>query len=440
MKVGRRAVRRLASPTDLLSRLYRAGVAAAAPGPALAAALQRIGVPKRPVWILAVGKAAAAMAWAAADHLSARSLAPAGGVVVAPEPREIPPGLELVVGDHPFPGAGSLAAAEAIGVVSERVDPSGEAWVLLSGGATSLAAGPVPGIPAADLHRLYRSLLSSGLDIARLNTVRKRFSRWGAGRLAAALHPATVRVFVVSDVIGDDLAAIGSGPCAADPATAFEVRQLLEDANLWEQLPQSMKHHLQLAGDDPLHETPKAGDPALDRVTHQIVANNRLAVEAAAREAQAMGFTVQVLGEPLTGEAAEAGRRLAAALLQAGGRKPLCLIAGGETVVKIDPGIDGSGGRCQELALAAARELATATATGCTLLAAGTDGRDGPTDAAGAIVDGETWSCIVQAGRDPARDLASHDSHPALDAAGALLKTGLTGTNVMDLVVGLGGL
>ncbi|HEX2179918.1 MAG TPA: MOFRL family protein, partial [Actinomycetota bacterium] len=308
------------------------------------------------------------------------------------------------------------------------------------GGATSLAAGPVPGIPAADLHRLYRLLLSSGLDIARMNTVRKRFSRWGAGRLAAALHPADVRVFVVSDVIGDDLAAIGSGPCAADPATAFEVRQLLQEANLWGRLPRSIEDHLRRAEADPSRETPKAGDPALDRVTHEIVAGNRLAVEAAAREAEAMGFTVQVLGEPLTGEAAWAGRRLATALLQADGPEPRCLIAGGETVVKIDPATAGSGGRCQELALAAARELAAANAEGCALLAAGTDGRDGPTDAAGAIVDRGTWSRIVQAGRDPARDLAGHDSHPALDAAGALLKTGLTGTNVMDLVIGLAGL
>lgn len=430
----------MASPTEVLGRLYRAGVAAAAPGPALAAALDRVGVPEGPVWILAVGKAAPAMARAAADHLRAEGRAPAGGVVVAPERREVPPGLELVVGDHPFPGPGSVAAAGAIGEVAARVEPPGQAWVLLSGGATSLAAGPVPGVPAADLHRLYRLLLSSGLDIARMNTVRKRFSRWGAGRLAAALHPAEVRVFVVSDVIGDDLAAIGSGPCTADPATASEVRRLLQETNLWGRLPASIEDHLRRAEADPSWETPKAGDPALNRVTHEIVAGNRLAVEAAAREAKAMGFTVQVLGEPLTGEAGEAGRRLATALLQAGGPKPLCLIAGGETVVMIDPASAGSGGRCQELALAAARELATANASGCALLAAGTDGRDGPTDAAGAIVDHGTWSRIVRAGRDPARDLAGHDSHPALDAAGALLRTGLTGTNVMDLVIGLAGL
>jgi glycerate 2-kinase len=377
------------------------------------------------------------MAWAAVDHLDSLNLTPAGGVVAAPERHQAPPGLDLVVGDHPFPGGGSLAVAEAIGQVAERVGPSDEVWVLLSGGASSLAAGPAGGIPAGDLHRLYRSLLSSGLDIARMNTIRKRFSRWGGGRLAAALHPATVRVFVVSDVIGDDLAAIGSGPCVADPATAADVRRLLEEAHLWERLPRSMKEHLYRVEEDPSRESPKMGDPALDGVTHQIVANNRLAVEAAARKAERMGFAVELFADPLSGEAAQVGKRLAAALLRAGGPKPRCLIAGGETVVKIEAGGTGSGGRCQELALAAARELAQASADNCTLLAAGTDGRDGPTDAAGAIVDGGSWSRMIRAGRDPARDLADHNSYPALDAAGALLRTGLTGTNVMDLVIGI---
>ena len=179
---------------------------------------------------------------------------------------------------------------------------------------------------------------------------------------------------------------------------------------------------------DPSLETPKPGHPAFDTADWEIVAGNRLALEAVARRAVELGLRAEIIDEPLTGEAAAAGQRIARALLSAA--PGTCLIAGGETVVRIEPGNDGLGGRNQELALAAARELAGSPAA---LLAAGTDGRDGPTDAAGAIVDGETWGKIA----DAEQALAGHNSHPALDSAGALFRTGLTGTNVMDLAIGL---
>lgn len=425
------------SPGEVLTGLYRAGVEAAAAGPALTAALERAPDPAGGVWIVAAGKAAHEMASAAVAFLAARNLRPAGGVVVGADRRDDLEGLVSVVGDHPFPGGGSLSAAGAIGELAELTQAGDEAWVLLSGGATSLAAAPIPGVPSADLFALYRLLLSSGLDIARMNTVRKRFSRWGAGRLAVALHPARVRTFIVSDVIGDDVAAIGSGPCVADPARASDVRRLLQEAGLWEQVPHSIRQHLTEAEKDPGLETPKPGHPAFDESRCEIVASNRLALEGAARRAAELGFAVEVLGDPLSGEAAAAGRRLAAALLEASARPPVCLIAGGETVVKIAPDNTGSGGRCQELALAAARELASAGSSSATLLAAGTDGRDGPTDAAGAIVDGATWSRMIVAGRDPGQDLTNHNSYAALASAGALLMTGPTGTNVMDLAIGL---
>jgi glycerate 2-kinase len=253
-------------------------------------------------------------------------------------------------------------------------------------------------------------------------------------------------VFVVSDVIGDDLASIGSGPCVPDPATATEVRGLLEDAGLWERVPDAVRRELLAAESGETAETPKPGDQAFARVTHDLIASNRLAVDAAAARAAALGLVPEVARAPLAGEAARAGERIAATLLQHCGRGEIaqhsphfprrCFVWGGETTVTLGDMRPGIGGRCQELALAAARVLAGAPPR-VALLAAGTDGRDGPTDAAGAIVDGATWSAIAHAGRDPARDLAAHDAYPALDAAAALIRTGLTGTNVMDVVIGV---
>jgi hydroxypyruvate reductase len=348
------------------------------------------------------------------------------------------------------PGVPFAAAAAAVA-------PGDEVWVLLSGGTTSLVGAPEDGLASADLSTLYTLLLGSGLDIAAMNQVRKRFSRWGGGKLARALAPARVRAFVVSDVIGDDLAAIGSGPLVPDPATADDVRRLLERAGLWTRVPPALRARLEAVQRGEMPETPKPGDAAFARVTLELVASNRLALEAAAKRAAELGLAPVVSAAPLAGEASAVGASVAASLLEdcavpeipqpdgpapipagdgpAGSGRGRCFIWGGETTVTLGdrPGL---GGRCQELCLAAARVLAGAPA-GLALLAAGTDGRDGPTDAAGAIVDGRTWRAIAEAGRDPERDLVAHDAYYALNAAGALLRPGLTGTNVMDVVIGI---
>ncbi|HEX8706486.1 MAG TPA: DUF4147 domain-containing protein [Myxococcaceae bacterium] len=426
----------------LLGQLYQAAVAAAEPGRALETALRRMTEPPAErLWLLALGKAAQPMAEAAVRHLASRGLAPSGGLIVAPTVAPVPhPALTAVAGDHPEPGPGSLAAAEAVGALSARVGPADEVWVLLSGGTTSLIGAPEPGIDPADLKQLYRLLLGSGLDIAAMNQVRKRFARWGGGKLARALAPARVRLFIVSDVIGDDLAAIGSGPCVPDPTTAGEVRALLARARLWTAIPDAMRQRLEQTERGEIPETPKPGDTVFEPITTELVASNLLALEAVARKATELGLVPQLHREPLSGEAADAGARIAATLLSprsgataATGAR--CLIWGGETTVTLgeEPGL---GGRSQELALAAARVLEGSPAP-VALLAGGTDGRDGPTDAAGAIVDGATWQAIRVTGRDPASHLARHDAYPALEAAGVLLKPGLTGTNVMDVVIGI---
>jgi glycerate-2-kinase len=422
--------------------IYQAALAAAVPGPILTRALTHEPVSDR-VWIIALGKAAASMAQAAVGVLENRGHAPAGGLVVSAE-RNDPPhqALSVVVGDHPEPGAGSLEAAAALDRLVARIPAGDTVWVLLSGGTTSLIGAPQPGISQRDLTALYAQLLRSGLDIKAMNMARKRFTRWSGGRLARSLsHAAAVRCFIVSDVIGDDLAAIGSGPCVADPARASDVRALLAQAGLWDGLPTTLRDYIGAIERGELPETPKPGDPAVERVPNLVIASNRLAVLVAAARAHELGLTTEIAAPPLSGEAAAAGDRIARQLTGDGteptDRSAHCVILGGETTVTMGAAA-GLGGRCQELALAAARAL-DGRGAGVVLLAAGTDGRDGPTDAAGAIVDGTTWKRIAAAGRNPQRDLDDHNSHAALASADALVRTGPTNTNVMDVVIGITG-
>ena len=433
---------------DLLVELYSAATQAAAPGPALAARLNQLPLgPERRLWILALGKAALPMATTAVQVLHTRNLDPAGGLVVSPKLDHSPhPRLAVVEGDHPEPGPGSLVAAEALAAAAARVAPGDEVWVLLSGGTTSLVGAPEPGLTPRDLTAIYRLLLGSGLDITAMNRIRKRFSRWGGGKLARALAPAHTRVYIVSDVIGDDLASIGSGPCVPDPTTATDIRALLDGAGLWPKIPEAARELIISAESGKTAETPKPGDQAFARVTLEVIASNRLALEAAAKRAAELGLAPRVIDLPLAGEAGAAGASVAAdllnncvqALIPQPTGAPHCLIWGGETTVSLGDNPLGLGGRSQELALSAARALESAP-QGTVLLAAGTDGRDGPTDAAGAIVDPGTWGAIAATGRNPARDLAAHDAYPSLDSVGALLRPGLTGTNVMDIVIGICG-
>jgi len=429
--------------------VYAAAVAGAMPGPATAAAVAGLELgPATPVQIIALGKAAHTMAGAALAALAERGAPLVGGVIVAPQALPVPhPALVAAAGDHPVPGPRSAQAAERIEAAVERVRHDETIIVLLSGGASSLAAAPIPGVAPGELAWLYQALLASGADIAAMNAVRKRFVRWGAGRLALALAPARVECLIVSDVLGDDVATVASGPCAPDPATAGELEARLRALRLWDTLPGSMREHLADVAAGRARETPKPGDPAFARVRTQVVVSNAAALRAAADRARALGVDdVRIEPEPISGEAAECGRRLATGLLakrarRAGAGGAACVIWGGEPTVTLGDAPDSLGGRAQELALAAASALhdAGATARAVTLLAAGTDGRDGPTDAAGAVIDATTWDAIRRAGRDPDADLAAHRSHPALDCVGALLRPGPTGTNVMDVVIGLVG-
>lgn len=430
-------------PKTLLLDIYRSAVEGVDAGSVLRRALHD--APETtgaaPVWVIALGKAAEPMAEAAARALADQGRTPAGGLTVSSVlARARKPPLPVFVGDHPEPGAQSLQAAEALARVVGQIPQDATVWVLISGGTTSLVGAPQPGIPLEDLKRLYASLLRSGLDIKMMNRVRKRFTRWGAGRLARALgHARLIRCYIVSDVIGDDLAAIASGPCVPDPSTAGDVRDALVRNGLWTTVAASLRQHLDDVEKGVVPETPKPGEAPFDRVESRLVATNRMALEAAGKRAAELGLTPEIVAPPIVGEASEVGATIAETLVARGRSSAAnrCLILGGETTVTIRDHDAGRGGRSQELALAAARALRGAPPA-IALLAAGTDGRDGPTDAAGAVVDGTTWDRIAAAGRDPLRDLQRHDSYASLAAGEALIKTGATGTNVMDVVIGLG--
>jgi hydroxypyruvate reductase len=405
-----------------------------------------------PVWIIALGKAALAMARAACEALTAHDAEPAGGIVVVPEMTDSPHAhLEVVEGDHPVPSTRSFQAAARIDALRTRIDGKGTVFVLLSGGATSLVAAPVTGVSERDLAWMFDALLTSGADITVMNAVRKRFTRWGAGRLARALAPARVHCLIVSDVVGDDIPSIASGPCAPDARTSADVLALIEREGLEPFVPRALRELLRSPAPD--SEPPALDDSLFDYVECEVILGNRNALEAAAEAARALGAApVRVVREPLLDDATFTAQRLVDELVRfreagqldaASAENPnarfACMLWGGETTVRLGVGTPAPGGRCQELALAAADALRAEgdRGLGLTLLAAGTDGRDGNTDAAGAIVDGTTWDAIISAGRDPADDLAEHRSHDALDCVDALLRTGLSGTNVGDVVVGI---
>lgn len=440
---------------ELLAELYEAAVAAVTPGPLVSSALADLDArADQRAWVFALGKAAPSMASGAVRALR-RSLRPiAGGLVVSPQP--VPPPASTVrssVGDHPLPGGRSFAAALLLGDSASAVRAEDLALVLVSGGTTSLVAAPVHGVEERDLLQLFVQLMEAGLDIRAMNAVRKRFLRWGAGRLAVALAPARVRVLLLSDVPGDAPADIGSGPCVPDEWTARDITSLLRRARLLEHLAPSLRAHLDSAMRGMTGETPKPGHPAFAQVSTRVVGTNAIALDAALARACALGLHAERGAHALTGEAARCGGDIAAALVRRASRGERgCVVWGGETTVSMaaPPSdatrapaaasvTDAGGGRCQELALAAARVLATAgeRAPRISLLAAGTDGRDGPTDATGSFADAALWQRIRDAGRDPEAALRLHRSYDALDAAGALFRRGPTGTNVMDVVIGV---
>jgi hydroxypyruvate reductase len=380
-----------------------------------------------PVRLVGAGKAAAGMSRAAAaivgDALD-------GGVVVAPERVAAPPRVRALVASHPVPDATSVASTAELLALAEGAGAETLVLVLLSGGASALLCAPADGLTLADKQVVTRALLDAGADIGAFNTVRKHCSRVKGGGLArAAAGAAGCWTLVLSDVVGDDLATIASGPTVGDPTTFADALAALSRYGVM--APAAVAERLRRGAAGAIPETPKPGDPPFARAHTRLVGTNADAVAAIADEARRRGYAVVVRQDPLVGDAAAAGADLATAVLALDAGR-VALVAGGETLVRAKPG--GLGGRSQHLALAAASALAGHDAV---LLAAGTDGIDGPTHAAGGCVDGETIARARAAGVDVAAALSATDSHRALAATGDLVVTGRTGTNVADVVVAL---
>jgi len=390
---------------------------------------RQVGRHDGPVVVVGAGKAALAMGRAAA---TAAGTACRGGRLIVPHGGAgwCPGGVAVATGRHPVPDdAGATATAELLDLVG-GIDERTLVVAVLSGGASALLVAPAEGVTLADKQLVTAKLLAAGAPIDALNLVRRHCSRVKGGGLArVAARGAGVWALLLSDVVGDAPAVIASGPASADPTTFADAAAVLARHLVPRDVPPAIVRHLARGTAGGTADTLKPGDPLLARVRNVLVGDNRTAVAAAAEAATARGHAVEVATEPVIGDAEEAGRALArrALALPPGG----ALVAGGETTVHTR---GGRGGRAQHLALAAAVALAGRPVV---LLAAGTDGVDGPTDAAGACVDGETVARARAAGCDPVAALAATDSHSLLARTGDLVRTGPTGTNVADVVVAL---
>lgn len=420
-------------------RIFQAGVAAADPYAAVKHYLLQ-DFDTRPwskVHIIAFGKAACAMADAAQAVVPQHLLTGAKFAVTNYENVRPVNQIEVIGAGHPLPDAAGQQAAQRIAEQVAAARQGELVLVLVSGGGSALLPAPHPSITLADKIQTTTLLLGSGATINEMNCVRKHLSTLKGGGLARLAAPAHLHALILSDVLGDDLSTIASGPTIPDNTTFADAISLLNAYAIWNKVPASVQTLLLkgVAGDVP--ETPKADDPLFNTLSYTLVGSNTISVNAAIKAAQAEQYDVRLYSDCLQGEAREAAEKLAQTatqLLQAGLTKPTALIAGGETTVTLKG--NGRGGRNQEFALAFALAAERIGLPPCwTFLSGGTDGRDGPTDAAGGLVDGFTLARLQIAGVDAQALLDNNDAYTALQQSRDLLNIGATGTNVADLQI-----
>ena len=386
----------------------------------------------RQIVVVGLGKAGASMTAAVEEIAGDRIVR---GVVVTKYGHMQPTKtVRLHEAGHPVPDAAGMAGAQAILDCLRGVTAADLVLVLISGGGSALTPAPVAGITLEEKQALTKQLLACGADIREMNTLRKHISRIKGGQLARAAVPARVVTLILSDIVGDPLDAIASGPTVPDPTTYADALGILDTYKIREAIPASIRTHLEAGAAGKHPETPKPDDPAFATVQNVMVASNIQALRAAEAEARRLGFTPLILSSFIEGETKDVARMHAALALEVRSSglpvaPPACFVTGGETTVTLKG--TGKGGRNQEFALAAAFDIAGLP--NVEILSGGTDGTDGPTDAAGAVADGETIARARALGLNPRAVLESNDSYTFFAKLDDLLITGPTRTNVMDV-------
>lgn len=383
--------------------------------------------------VISIGKAGYTMMQAAYTKLAGQI---SHGVCVAKVlPTELPnwAGIQFIQGGHPIPTEGSLRAGQAIRAALQGLTADDLVLVLVSGGASALVSSPYTPITLEDLQGTNKLLVNCGANIIEVNSVRKHLESLKGGGLLHQALPARVHALILSDVMGDDLSVIASGPTVPDATTFADAWKVIEAYGLEERLPKSVRQHLQsgLQGHQP--ETLKPGEFSAELVRSEILAGNQTALRSALAEAERHGCTSLAAEEPLKGEARTTCRQFLteAKTKLATVKRPAVFVAGGETTVTLKG--NGLGGRNLEFALAAVRPMRNLP--GAVFFTLATDGEDGPTDAAGAVVTSDTYQKAQALGLDPETFLQNNDAYHFFEKVGGLIKTGSTGTNVNDLAV-----
>jgi len=390
------------------------------------------------LYIVGAGKASGVMAAALEEILGARIK---DGVVVVKYGHTADTSrVSLVEAGHPIPDEKGRQGAHRLCKLVEQAGENDLVICLMSGGGSALLPSPSPGLTLTDKQQANQRLISCGASIHEINTIRKHISRIKGGQLAISAHPARVISLILSDVVGDDLDVIASGPTTPDPSTFQDCLDILNKYGITDKVPLAVYEHIAKGINKKIKETPKPGNPVFDKTDHFIIGNNIQALESARQQAESLGYNTVMLTSLLTGETRDAAHFHAAIIreiFQSGhpSRPPACLLSGGETTVTIKG--QGKGGRNQEFALASS--IALENMSPVVYLSAGTDGTDGPTDAAGAIMDSTTLTRAKSKRLDPATYLANNDSYHFFKELGDLFITGPTRTNVMDLRIAVVG-
>jgi glycerate 2-kinase len=387
------------------------------------------------IHLIAFGKAACAMARAAEEAIPESLWADKGLAVTNYENVAELDRTELFGAGHPLPDESGLSAARRIAEKVSRARAGELVLTLVSGGGSALIPCPVESVSLADKGTVTSLLLACGADINEINCVRKHLSQLKGGGLAKLAAPADLHALILSDVLGDDLSAIASGPTVPDPSTFEEAIRILRDRYIWDRVPGTVRDYLQNGALGKVPETPKPKDALFQKTGHTLIGSNAISLNAAARKAQELGYQAIIYSDHLCSIAREAAEQWVQtiATLQPV-QKPIAYLAGGETTVRLAG--NGLGGRNQEMALAFALAAEkNGLDADWVFLSGGTDGRDGPTDAAGGQVDARSLARMRAQGVEPAALLDNNDSYHALEASGDLLITGPTGTNVADLQI-----